>query len=562
MIMNVLTLPDKIADTKRFRFIATSIFEEGFGMLLQKAKLGFLVPLECKVRCFLKQGPGMWSDRISEEELPIRLRRLLVKLGPTYVKFGQVLSLRPDLIPVEITKELSLLTNQVPPFSSETAIKIVEKELEKPVEKLFSHFDERPLAAGSLAQVHKATLLNGKKVAVKIMRPGIEKTVKEDIHILRFFARYAETHIPEVQSIRPVRLVEEFAETINRELDFTVEATHAKRFGAMYADNPAIKVAAIYRDYSSKRVLTMTLIDGIKLDDEEALTKTHIDKQTLAQNGVNALLQQVFVEGFFHADPHPGNYFALPENVFAFIDYGMAGRLSVLNRRELAAFFISFLNQDSQSAIRHLWHLVEAGPTANKMSFEHDTDDILHEWFGAKLKDISLARTFMRIMDSGRRNGIYFPANFAYLGKALLTTEAMGMSLDPEFDFAKQMKPYAIQILKKEVNPKNFKQKLQDTALDYYSYLEQGPEQLMRFLQKVNSGEIGVKINQTELEEFTDRVSHREGRKMAVTLMNSVLFSASVLYLAQNNFLNLHWSVSLTGIILFIIVMVFFIFRK
>lgn len=547
--MKFLFARNTIGDLKRFGLITGTIFEEGFGVLLQKAKLSWAVPLECKIRCYLKACVGMWSDSIPEEEFPTRLRKILIKLGPTFVKFGQVLSLRPDIIPSNLTTELSKLTNQVPPFPYQQVKILVENELGKPIEKLFKEFDHEPLAAASLAQVHKAILFDGTKVAVKVQRPGIRKMVGEDIDILRFLANRVEQQVPEWRVFRPKQLVEEFAQTIGRELDFTIEAVHAKRFGAMFAGEPSVKVAKVFSEYSSRSVMTMELINGVKLDDEKALQKARIDKQVLAQNGVNALLRQVFVDGFFHADPHPGNYFALPNNVFAFIDYGMVGRLSVTDRRELAAFFISFLNQDSESAIKHLWHLVEVGLNANKMSFEHDVDDILHEWFGAKLKDISLARTFMRIMDSGRRNHIYFPSSFAYLGKSLLTTEAMGMSLDPEFDFAKQMKPYAMQILKKEINPKNLKQKLQDTALDYYSYLEEGPEMILQTLKKVQNGQFEVKINQEEFEAFGKQLSEEGTKRMTTTLVASLFAIGLVSYLVANGLLNVHLNLSTVALV-------------
>lgn len=548
--MKLLSTRNTIADLKRFGVITGAIFEEGFGMFLQKAKLSWAVPLECKIRCYLKACVGMWSNSVPEEEFPIRLRKLLIKLGPTFVKFGQVLSLRPDILPSNLTTELAMLTNQVPSFPYEQVKILVEKELRKPIEKVFKEFDHEPLAAASLAQVHKAILFDGTKVAVKVQRPGIRKMIEEDIDILRFLSGRMEQQIPEWGVYRPRQLVEEFAETIGRELDFTIEAVHAKRFGAMFADEPTVKVAEVFPEYSSQSVLTMTLINGVKLDDERALEKEHVDKQILAQNGVNALLRQVFVEGFFHADPHPGNYFALPNNVFAFIDYGMVGRLSVTDRRELAAFFISFLHRDSESAIKHLWHLVEVGPNANKMSFEHDVDDILHEWFGAKLKDVSLARTFMRIMDSGRRNRIYFPSSFAYLGKSLLTTEAMGMTLDPEFDFAKQMQPYAMQILKMEVNPKNLKQKLQDMALDYYSYIDEGPEIIMQTLRKVQSGQLEVKINTEEFEAFGKAMTDEGTKRLTTTLIASLFAVGIVSYLVANGLLNLHLNLSTAAIVL------------
>lgn len=546
--MPVSNISDTIGDLKRFREISGLIYEEGFAFILEKARLRWGVPIDCRIRCFLKRCIGMWLPRPGND-YPVRLRILLSKLGTSFVKLGQVLSLRPDLLPNELTSELSKLTNQVPPFPFPQAKQIIEKGLGKPLDKLFKHFDREPLAAASLAQVHKAILPDGTKVAVKVQRPGIRLVIEKDIHILAFFARLIEEYVPEWRIFRPTKLVKEFAETIGRELDFTVEAIHAKRFETMFSDDETIKVAHIFKEYSSKDVLTMELIEGVRLNDDRALKKANIDKKILAQNGVNALLKQVFVEGFFHADPHPGNYFALPGNVFAFIDYGMVGRIKEQDRLELASFFISFLNEDSDSAIKHLLHLVDTSQALSLSSYEHDIDDILHEWYGSRLKDISLAQTFFNIMESGRKNGIYFPSSFAFLGKSLLTTESMGYALDPEFDFAKEMKPYVSKIIKEEFNPKKIGKKLFDQTLDYINYAQTLPEMTMKLLDKLDNGELGVKINTDELKEIEIKMSGDNFKKLVTNVFAAGLFAFGAAYLVENKFLNLHISVTTLGLI-------------
>jgi len=531
--MSVLPITDTIGDLKRFKAIAAIVYEEGFAFLLEKSRLRFFVPIECRIRCFLKQCVGMWQPSPTND-YPVRLRLLLTKLGPSFIKLGQILSLRPDLLPQEVTNELSKLTNQVPPVSFEGAKLVIEKDLGKPLDVLFKHFDRTPLAAASLAQVYKAELPNGTKVAVKVQRPGIAQTIKKDIHIMAFFARMIEERVPQWRVYKPVELVREFADAIGRELDFTIEAIHAKRFAAMFEGDKTIKVAKIYKDYSAKNVLTMDLIEGIKLDDEKALRRADIDKKTLAQNGAQALLRQVFVEGFFHADPHPGNYFALPGNVFAFIDYGMVGRMMQKDRLEFASFFISFLNEDSESAIKHLLHIVDASRATNLPSFEHDVDDILHEWYGAKLKDVSLAQTFLRITESGRKNGIYFPSSFAYLGKALFTTEAMGYALDPDFDIARQMRPYIKRIIKEELNPIKLKTKIMDQSLDYINYASAFPELTMRFLEKLDSGKVGVAISPETIHELEVHLNWSGYKKILVTFGMAFLILVIILFLKNN----------------------------
>ena len=525
--MSIFSLAETIGDIKRFRTIAALTYEEGFGFLLDKARLRWGVPIECRLRCYLKSFGGMWRPP-SSDDYPVRLRILLTKLGPSFVKLGQVLSLRPDLLPPELTAELSKLTNQVPSFPYSQVKQIVKNDLGKPVNQLFKHFDERPFAAASLAQVHRAVLPDGTKVAVKVQRPGIREIVEEDIHVMAFFARMIEEYVPEWRTFRPTQLVREFADTIGRELDFTIEAIHGKRFAEMFAGDETVKVAKIFKEFSSKNVLTMELIQGVRLDDPRALAQVKIDRKIFAQNGVNALLRQVFIEGFFHADPHPGNYFAMPGNVFAFIDYGMVGRLMEKERLELASFFISFLNKDSESAIKHLLHIVDARQAINLASFEHDVDDILHEWYGAKLKEVSLAQTFFRIMESGRKNGIYFPASFAYLAKSFFTTESMGDDLDPEFDFAKQMKPYVAKIIKEELNPLKAQTKILDNSLDYLYNFQAFPEMTMRLLEKMNSGEVGVRINSAELKELEQKMMASGYRQLAITILIMVIVAIGI----------------------------------
>lgn len=555
--MSILTLADTIGDIKRFRYIITTLFEEGFDFFVDRAKLSWLVPLDCRIRCFLKIKI---TGKPSEEDLPARTRKVLIKLGPTFIKLGQIMSLRPDLLPPQLCDELAKLTDQVPSVPYLVVKQTVEKELKQPIAKLFKHFDENPRASASLAQVHQANLPNGTKVAVKVQRPGIKGIIEKDIHIMLYLAHVIEEKIPAFRIYRPVATVKEFAETIMRELDFTTEAIHAKRFARMFEGDPTVKVAGVFDEYSTKNILTMELIEGTKVDDTLSLKKMHIDKKILAQNGVNAFLRQVFVAGFFHADPHPGNYFALPGNIFAFVDYGMVGRLNAQDRRELASLFISFINQDSESAIGHIKHLVQTSEDSNISSFEHDVDDTLAQWYGAKLREVSLATAFYKIIESGRRNKIYFPSSLVFLSKALFTTEAMGYRLDPDFDFGREMAPFIKEILKSELSPQKLLQKSQDMFLDYVNYLEMLPEKTVSLLDKIESGEIGVKINPEELKELEIKISSENYKRLSTTIIASFLFAFGAAYLVENKLLNLHISVATFGSV-FLLVIVLWVLR-
>lgn len=543
------------SDLNRLRVIASTLFEEGFAFLVSKLNLSWAVTLECRIRCFVKFCRGHWVRQPSAAELPVRLRLALIKLGPTFVKLGQVLSLRPDIVPSDVATELSKLTSQVPPVPYEEAKAVIEAELGQPISQLFKEFEHQSLAAGSLAQVHKAVLPDGTRVAVKIQRPGIKKLIQKDIRILTKLAGQAEKRQPEWRAYRLSGLVDEFADTIARELDFTTEAIHAKRFALMFEGDPTVKVAAVFADYSSSRVLTMELIEGVRLDNDRALAKAGIDKTVLAQNGVKALLKQVFVEGFFHADPHPGNYFALPHGVFAFIDYGMAGRLTLKDRLGLASFFISFLDQDSESAISHLLCLADTKEATDLPSLEHDIDDILHEWYGIKLKKVNLANTFYRIIESGRRHQVYFPSSFAYLGKALLTTEAMGRSLDPEFDIAVQLKPYAQSIIKAELNPAKLKRLISSQSLSLAYFARSLPQLVGTLLERLASGEISVRVNQSELKSLQKSISAEGSKRLATTVLLVVIIAAGISYLIQASIVNLHFSPGIFGLVLLVVML-------
>ncbi len=559
--MSIIKPLDKIGDVRRFSKITSILFEEGFAYLFEKAKITWVVPFECRIRCFLKMCVGMWSGA-PPKNLPERLREVLIRLGPTFIKLGQVLSLRPDIVSPEIAKELEKLTSDVPPVSFPEIKNIIESELGRHMDEIFKSFDEAPIGSASLAQVHSAVLADGTKVAVKVQRPKIKDIIQKDINIMFYAATLIEEKIPELSVFEPVAVVKEFSETIARELDFTIEAIHAKRFAAMFENDKSVKIAKIFDNLSTKRVLTMELIEGIHVDDDAGLKKAKINKEILAENGVNAFLRQVFVEGFFHADPHPGNYFALPGNVFAFIDYGMVGRMIPKMRLEFASFFISFLNEDSQSAIDHIMHIVRVEETSNVSSFQHDVDDVLHQWFGAKLREVNLSHTFFRIIDSGRKNKIFFPSSFAYLAKALYTTEAMGIKLDPGFDFAVKMRPFITKIIKAELSPSKVKKLAEDKALDYISYAQSLPETAASILEKLEKGEITFKVSPEELKDLQISLGGQNIKRLGIIIFAAVAVSVSVMYALQKNLLNIHFNVTLFGGIFITVVIFILFFRK
>ena len=533
--MSLLALPAKVADIKRLRNVITLISEAGFAYALTQAHLTQFIYWHHRVLGFLRLNEEQLAQARAQTDAE-RLRVLLIRLGPTYIKLGQMLSVRSDLLPPEYMEELSKLTDQVPAFPFAQARKIIESELGKKISVLFDEFDDTPIGAASLAQVYRAKLFSGELVAVKVQRPDIRPTVQQDISLLRYLAKWIERHAPELAGYRPVALFEQFAEALERELDFAREASHAKRFDAMFRGSKTVKIARIYDDYSTSRILTMDLIDGAPVGSADELKRHGIDPRIFARNGAHAILRQIFIDGFFHADPHPGNYFALPGNVFAFIDYGMVGRLNARERWELSAFFMGLLHHDSESAIRHLLRLAKTNRNANLPSFEHDVDDILYLWMGGNLRQIRLGEAFGKVLESGRKNGVYFPTSLALLGKALYTTEAMGRSLDPNFDMSGLFREFAGEIVQARLNLKRIKDEAQEKAFDTLTYSEILPEEVLRTLTRLADGEIGFRVDDAQLMQFEHSFASMGMKRLGAAFAGAMMFIGVLGYASRTLF--------------------------
>ncbi len=533
--MSLLALPAKVADIKRLRNVITLISEAGFAYILTQAHLTQFIYWHHRVLGFLRLNEDQLEQARASTDAQ-RLRVLLVRLGPTYIKLGQMLSVRSDLLPLEYMEELGKLTNQVPPVPFKEARQIIESELGKKISVLFEEFDPEPIGAASLAQVYRAKLFSGEAVAVKVQRPGIRPTVQQDISLLRYLAQWIERHAPELAGYRPVALCQQFTEALENELDFSAESSHAKRFEAMFAGSQTVRIAHVYDDYSSGRVLTMDLVNGAPVDSAETLRTRGINPAVFARNGAHAILRQIFIEGFFHADPHPGNYFALPGDIFAFIDYGMVGRLNNRERWELSAFFMGLINRDSESAIRHLLRLARTGRDAKMSAFQDDVDDIVYLWIGGDFKRLQIGQAFGKILESGRKNGVYFPASLALLAKALYTTEAMGRGLDPNFDMTGLFHDFSDEIIKSRLNLKRIREETQEKAFDTLTYSEILPEEALRLLTRLSDGELRFRVDDAQLKQFEHSFAAMGMKRLGAAFAGAMMFIGVLGYLSRTLF--------------------------
>lgn len=491
-----------IGDINRLRRILAVIFRAGGGAWIERTRQKRLVPWSCRIKHFFHPVPlhrclvqvKRGSQTVSSETL----RNVLEKLGPTFIKLGQVLSLRADLVGENISRELSGLQSDVAPFPYEEARKIIGEELKQASGPILESMEKTPVAAASLAQVYKAFLKDGTMVAVKVQRPDIKVTIEQDVHILFYLAHLAERFIPELRPYQPYRVVERFADWTLRELDFKVEGNNAERFRFAFKGNPHIKIPLVYWEHTSSRVLTMEFVQGVKADDLDGIKRLAIDPRQLALHGVGALFQEFLIDGFFHADPHPGNFFALPGDVLCFHDFGMVGYLTREQRKELVSCLVAFADKDIDAFFRHFMHMAIISEESDVSGFRNDLAAVLSELFFSP-HQTSVAKAFFHAINNGARKRIWFPADLALFGKAIITTEAMGLKLFPEFDLNEEMKPLVEKSLRAYLSPERMLKALRTGIFDYVDLLASLAERTQRILERIDKGELSVRLDTAEL---------------------------------------------------------------
>jgi len=524
----------------RYREIIQVLWKHGFGEILK------LVVLQK----FIGMDEKQLNEKAAKEELlPVRIRLALEELGPTFIKFGQVLSSRRDLISDELYAELCKLQDHVPPFDGELAQKIVEEELGHPIKTLFSSFTVKPIAGASIAQVHKARLKDGTKVAVKVQRPDIRKVIELDLAILHDLARFTEKNVTDLSGMNPVGVVEEFSATLLQELDFTHEADNATRYRKQFKDNPHIKVPEIFHEYSTTKVMTMEFISGISVVDPEALITAGIDPTELAENLADLIYQQVLEFGFFHGDPHPGNMCVLPDGVVGIMDFGMMGRFSPSFRSAIAQLLAGLARKDHQQVMNAILAVSKERYTedSTKMLQEVEAFSDLH--LSGPLKNIKLGVVLNKLLDLLRHNRLRMNGAF-YLGiKAFTQVEAIGRVLNPEFNFIERGEPYARPLMEDKYGLPHLAEVVSHLFTGGLDFLEQLPADFRNLYQRFKAGKLTIpiehKINSEGFEPMRKTMHSIANLMAAAILAASVLICSSILVLAGMP--PVIWGVSLFG---------------
>lgn len=532
MILDTLkSAVDLYGHLPRYREILAVLFKYGFADVLKLVALQRILHMEDATL------PLRPDDAILSQPLPVRLRLALTELGPTFIKFGQILSSRRDLITDEYFAELEKLQSNVPPFPGSQARKIVEHELGRSLHAVFEEFDAEPIGSASIAQVHKGRLHDGTWVAVKIQRPDIEQRIQQDVAILNDLARFVEKHVPEAAGLNPVGVVEEFTQVLQLELDFEHEAGNAERFASQFQNNPSIHVPRIFRECSTSRVLTMEFLTGIAITDVASLEKNKIDPHDLAITMTELIYEQIFTFGFFHGDPHPGNMTVLESGELVLFDYGMMGKFTPEMRESIALLVSGLAEKDHPQTTRSILDLSEEGVVEDPLRLQTEVEKFAEQNLSRPLREIQLGLVLNSLLDLLRANKLRMKPAF-YLGiKALAQVEAIGRRLDPELDFIKLGEPYATRVLAGKFGFGRMSGIFKGVAMEFMDFLRLFPSDFRQFYQSVRRGRLNIplehKIDPKGFEPLRTTLDSIANRLANAILSAAVLICSSIVLLAR-----------------------------
>lgn len=435
-----------------------------------------------------------------------RIRLFLEELGPTFVKLGQFASTRRDLLPLGIIRELEKLQDDVPPFPFYEAKTIIETELAHSIEEIFREFNEQPLAAASIGQVHEAILHSGERVAVKIQRPQIARTVKTDLEILHNLAKIAEQRLEWAARYELQEIIEEFSISLKAELDYTKEGHNAERIGKQFENDATIHIPAIYWDYTTQKILTMEYLSGSKLVDEAGLISQGYNLHLLAERFVDAMFEQIFINGFFHSDPHPGNILATGGEVIAFIDFGAVGQITSDMKNHLSSFVIALMRQNTDELIKAIMGMGMITEEVNKTALQKDLDQLRDKYYDVPLSRVSLGEAVNDLFSVSYKHHMKIPPDLALLGKTLLTMEGMVEKLDPNLSIIKMAEPFGRKLFKKRFHPKKVAKDVLHDAVEYRELIAKLPSYIRELSTITKRGKVQVEMSVPEIRKLMKKM--------------------------------------------------------
>ncbi len=511
---------------RRTRQIVGILVKYGFGQLMDQIRAWEQINIECRIfhRC---------DRKVVHLEFGERIRLAIQELGPTFIKMGQFLSTRPDMVPPDIIKELEKLQDQIPPFPSQIARQIVQTELNRPIEEVFASFDKEPIAAASLAQVHRARLKRGQEVVAKIRRPDIVETMEADISIMRSLAGVVERRVAEARILNPVELIDELHSDIKKELNFRNEANNIIRFGRNFAGDPQIKVPHVYEELCTPRLLVLEYIEGINISRIDRLASEGYDLELIARRLVDILFKSALEQGFFHADPHPGNVFVLPNNVICLLDFGMMGTLSSVEKTNVARIIFGIATRNEKMTARALLDLANAPGTVQEQQFEMDVSRYIQDFAYVPLGGLRLGEMMQDELHILTTHRLHFPANLVWIIKAIATTENVTSSLNPGINMVEYIKPYAEGMLRRQFSPLREARELGSAVIEFIDLLKDLPYDIRNVLRKLREGSIKMEVDQIGQDKVRSTLNRVSNRLAMAVIIAALLVGSSLLVLSN-----------------------------
>jgi ubiquinone biosynthesis protein len=516
-----------IQNAGRLREIVGVFARHGFYNLAERIQLG---------RFFLERIST--SDEIEKLSTAQRLRMSFEELGPTFVKLGQLLAARPDLVPQDFVDEFSKLHDRVLPLDFATVHGVLKAEFGESLDEKFLSFNKEPLGSASIAQVHYATLKTGESVVVKVQRPGIAQTISEDLSVLFFLADLANQYLPELKPLNLTGIVDEYAKTLDLETDFIVEANNIRRFRANFETEPSIKIPQVHFTLCTHKVLTMEALPGLPITQRTnadfLAADPHFDSYEVARRGLRAYMKMVFIDGLFHGDLHAGNFFILPGNQIGLVDFGVVGRLSPNTRASIAAMLIALSKEDYESLAIEFVDLSQDPLDINVDKFANQLRSLLSPYFGLTLKEVNVGKLLLSAAGVAARGGVQVPSELMLFFKSIVSIEGLGHRLRPDFDVLSFAIEYSGELVKESFDPKHLLNTTTRAGRDTKNLLQQLPRQLLMLTRRLNSSQNFTRIRLDNALEIRQTVE-RSARLLFLGVLISALLLSGALVLALSD---------------------------
>lgn len=544
-----LRLPTGLRHLRRYRQIITVLIRYGFSDLVEAARAGLVARFGEKFIPAIRLKKAALSR-------PVRIRLAIEELGPTFIKLGQILSLRPDLIPPEISTELAKLQDQVAPLTFAKIEEVLIAEIGPDYQRIFKQLDPQPLAAASIAQVHRAELSTGQVVAIKIQRPQIRQIIETDLDILHDLAHLVREYFLNELAQDPVTIIQELNKSLHRELDFQQEGRVIRQFQTFFSGEPAIRIPHYFPEYSSGRVLVMDYIEGIKASQVELLEAAGIDRLQVARNGANLSFRQIFELGIFHADPHPGNILVLPGNVIALLDYGMTGQIDEASIDYLGDIIIGILKKDILRLIHALENLTGADLLTDNINLRLDLNSLINDYTGIPLKELKLTAFITDFFDLIRRYKLHLPPHLTMMLKALLTVEGLARILYPEFDIMQELQPWITKIIRRRYEPRRIYRQTAFWLSELEALATTLPRKLQAILNKAAEGDFSIQFKHRNLENLIAQIKKTSNRLSLALIIAALIIGSAILIQAEAGTARI-WGCSAIGMLGYLLACLF-----